>query len=423
MKIEPLSSINGAFDIPADKSITHRAVMFNAIAEGEARVYNPLLGEDCLATIDCMRKLGARIELEENNTIYVKGAKKLKSGVDLYVGNSGTTMRLLSGILCGAGISATLDGDASIRKRPMGRVIEPLAMMGAKISGENGNFAPLKIKSSNIHGIEYTLPVASAQVKSAILLAGLYSDTPTIINEKVRSRNHTELMLASQSANIKYSKNKIIISRSTLKSVDVTVPGDISSAAYLMVLGAILENSSVVLKNIGVNPTRTGILDILKLCGARITILNRRSSGEEPIADILLQTSPNLKPFVIGGDMVPRLVDELPVLAVLACFIKGESVIKDAAELKVKESNRIDTTVNALKKMGADIEATEDGMIIRGKGVLMGGATINAELDHRLAMSMAIAGAASVDGVEIENAEIANVSYPNFYEIFERGTR
>ncbi|HEY8389337.1 MAG TPA: 3-phosphoshikimate 1-carboxyvinyltransferase [Clostridia bacterium] len=420
MTIKPLKRISGAFDLPGDKSITHRAIMFNAVAEGEAKVYNALLGEDCLATIDCMRKLGAKIEVD-NDTVTVIGAKRIKSGQELYVGNSGTTMRLLAGLLCGLGVSAELDGDESIRKRPMNRIIEPLSLMGAKITSREGGFAPLKIKSSDLKGIEYTMPLASAQVKSSLLLAGLNADTPTTIIEPVKTRNHTELMLAAQSADIKIRKNKISISKSSLKSVDVNVPGDISSAAYLMVLTTILKDSCIVLKNVGVNPTRTGILDVIKLSGGRITMLNRRRTGEEPVADMLIQSTDNLKPFVIGGDMIPRLIDEIPILAVLACFADGTSIIKDAKELKVKESNRIDSTVNMLKSLGARIEATEDGMIIHGTGVIMGGKEIDAGLDHRIAMSAAIAGAVSLDGVTIKNAQIADVSYPGFYKIFERG--
>lgn len=420
MTIKPLRSISGAFDLPGDKSITHRAIMFNSIAEGEAKVYNALLGEDCLATINCMRKLGAKISVEPDY-VHIVGARKLKNSQELYVGNSGTTIRLLTGLLCGAGVSAELDGDDSIKKRPMNRIIEPLAMMGAKITSAPGGYAPLKIKGGSLKGIEYKMPVASAQVKSCLLLAGLFAEGTTTIIEDVKTRNHTELMLEAMSANIMVRKNKISISKSSLKSIDITVPGDISSAAYLMVLATILKDSYIVLKNVGVNPTRTGILDILKICGAKITMLNKRSTGEEPVSDMLIQSADAIKPFVIGGDLIPRLIDEIPILAVLACFADGVSVIKDAKELKVKESNRIDTTVNMLKKMGARIEATDDGMIITGTGALMGGVEIDAGLDHRLAMSAAIAGAVSLDGVEIKNAEIADVSYPGFYKIFERG--
>lgn len=420
MTISPLNSISGAFDLPGDKSITHRAIMLNAIAEGEAKVFNALMGEDCKSTIECMKKLGAKIDAD-GSTVNVVGAKKLKSGQDLYVGNSGTTMRLLTGLICGAGISAVIDGDASIQKRPMDRIITPLTMMGAKITAAEGGFPPLKIKSSDLTGIEYTMPMASAQVKSSILLAGINASTPTTIIETTKSRNHTELMLAAQSVNIKRRQNKITVSRSSLKSVNVYVPGDISSAAYLIVLATILKGSGIVLKNVGVNPTRTGILDIIKMCGGKITMLNRRHTGEEPIADMLIQSADIILPFVIQGDIIPRLVDENPILAVLACFADGVSVIKDAGELKVKESNRIVSTVKMLKKMGANIEETDDGMIIHGTGVLMGGTEIDAGLDHRLAMSAAIAGAVSLDGVTIKNAEIADVSYPGFYKIFERG--
>lgn len=416
MIIKPINKINGAFGVPGDKSITHRAIMFNAAAEGTAVVTNALMGEDCLSTIDCMRKLGAKIDID-GATVTVTGAKKFRSGQNLYVGNSGTTIRLLAGLVAGMGVSTVLSGDDSISKRPMNRVAAPLELMGAKISMQEGGYAPIKIKGGTLNGIEYTMPVASAQVKSAIILAALNAGSPTVIHEPVGTRDHTERMLMGQSADIKVEGNTVTVGRSSLKSINVNVPGDISSAAYLMVLATVLKGSSIVIKNVGVNPTRTGIIDVLRMCGGSVTLLNKRMSGEEPVADIMVEYS-EIKPFEIGGDIIPRLIDELPVIAVLACFAAGRSVIKDAAELKVKESNRIDRMVSELRGMGVNIEATEDGMIINGGGVINGGSVVDAGLDHRIAMSIAVAGACSLEGVTIANHQIANVSYPGFYSIF-----
>lgn len=414
MEIKPIKSFQKTVTVAPDKSITHRAIMFNAIANGKATIKNALMGEDCLATIECMRSLGARIEIE-GDVVSVFGTKRLNSS-SLYVGNSGTTFRLLTGLLAGADGQFTIDGDASIRRRPMKRVIDPLALMGADLKSFDGK-APVIINGKKLKGINYDMPVASAQVKSAILLAGMNADGITTVTEKVRSRNHTELMLEAMGAKIWAEKGRVSIMRSALNSLDITVPGDVSSGAYPLVLASCLDGATVTVKKMGINPTRTGVLSVLKNCGITPTLSSKKKNAE-PSADVTVSCGEK-KPFTIDKPIIPFLIDEIPVLAVLACFIEGESVIRGAEELKVKESNRIDTTVNALKAMGADITATDDGMIIRGKGYLKGGATIDPSGDHRIAMAMSVAGALSQEGVEILSPECVAVSYPNFFELFE----
>ncbi|MCL2796671.1 MAG: 3-phosphoshikimate 1-carboxyvinyltransferase [Firmicutes bacterium] len=429
--IPPLKKFNRDIVAPPDKSITHRAILFSAFSEGNVKISNALLGEDCLSTIDCVRKLGAKVDID-GDTVTVTGTSNPQSA-DLYVGNSGTTLRLLAGLLARqTGKTFTLDGDASIRKRPMNRVIEPLTMMGAKISGVDGK-APLKIEGTQLHGIHYQSPVASAQVKSAILLAGLSADGETSVTEPVQSRDHTERMLRYFGVSCQgdgpidhasvvngsvplTTPVTAVVRSSVLTPRDVSVPGDISSAAFPLVLAAGIKGGRVTVRDVGVNPTRDGILRVFQQCGTQFRLFNLREEFE-PVADIELESAP-LKPFHITREFVPLLIDEIPVLAVLACMIEGESVITGAEELKVKESNRIDTVVDNLKKMGADIEARPDGMVIRGKGYLAGGAEIDPQGDHRIAMSMAVAGALSQNGALIKNAECADVSYPGFWELF-----
>lgn len=419
MNVKPITSINGVITPPGDKSVTHRAVMLNAMAEGRATIKNALLGEDCRSTIRCMRALGAEIETD-GTTVSVIGTKKLKSGQKLDVGNSGTTLRLLTGLLSGRRITAELDGDESIRKRPMGRVIDPLTLMGARISSNDGK-TPVKIKSASLKGIRYEMPVASAQIKSAILFAGLSASGETVVVEPAACRNHSEIMLSAMSADIAVKGNEIRVRPSVLKSVDVNVPNDISSAAYPMVLATCLEGSGIVLKNIGINPTRRAVIDIINAHGGRITKLNARTTSGERVADLLVESAV-LRPFDLGGEVIPNIIDEIPVLAVMAAMTRGDSVIRDAQELKVKESNRIVTTVNALRAMGVSAEATEDGMIIHGSGVIMGGAVIDPHMDHRIAMSMAVAAAMSAEGAEIMDDEVVNVSYPGFYtDVIKQG--
>lgn len=416
-----VNSLKGEVNIPGDKSISHRAVMFGSLAEGTTEVTNFLQGADCLSTISCFRKLGIEIEnTSQRILIHGKGLHGLTEPSDtLDTGNSGTTTRLISGILAGQRFTTILNGDASIQTRPMKRIITPLSMMGADITSLNGNdCAPLRICGGQLHGITYKSPVASAQVKSCVLLAGLYADAPTSVTEPVLSRNHTELMLAGFGAHVASSGTTATIEpEPDLNGMKIEVPGDISSAAYFLAAGLMIPNSEILIKNVGINPTRDGILRVAKEMGGDITILNEKTSGGEPTCDLLVRSS-SLKGVTIGGKIIPTLIDEIPMIAVMACFAEGITTIKDAQELKVKESNRIDTVVTNLKAMGAHIEATDDGMIIEG-GYPLHGAVIDSHLDHRIAMSFAI-GALGADGeTRIEGAECVKISYPEFYQTLE----
>lgn len=422
MIFKKVKSLKGEITIPGDKSISHRAIMFGALAQGTTRVKNFLQGADCLSTISCFSAMGIEIENKPlGNEVLVKGnglhGLTAPSSI-LDVGNSGTTMRLISGILSGQNFDSVLTGDASIQKRPMGRVITPLAKMGAQITSlSSNNLAPLSIKGSTtpLKGITYTLPVASAQIKSAVLLAGLYGDSKTTVIEPTPSRNHTELMLTMLGASVKNMDKHITIEPNpTLTAIDLDVPGDISSAAFFIAAGLLVPNSEILIKNVGINPTRDGIIKVFLDMGADITILNTRNTDSEPIADLLVKTS-TLHGTTICDPIIPALIDEIPIIAVAACHASGTTIIKDAQELKVKESNRLDTMVNHLKSMGADVEATEDGMIIHG-GKQLTGAIIDSKLDHRIAMSFAIAGIIAEGETTILNADCVDISYPNFYE-------
>ena len=417
-----VNSLKGEVSIPGDKSISHRAVMFGSLAEGTTEVTNFLQGADCLSTISCFRKLGIEIEnTSQRILIHGKGLHGLTEPSDtLDTGNSGTTTRLISGILAGQRFTTILNGDASIQTRPMKRIITPLSMMGADITSLKGNdCAPLRICGGQLHGIAYKSPVASAQVKSCVLLAGLYADAPTSVTEPVLSRNHTELMLAGFGAHVASSGTTATIEpEPDLNGMKIEVPGDISSAAYFLAAGLMIPNSEILIKNVGINPTRDGILRVAKEMGGDITILNEKTSGGEPTCDLLVRSS-SPKGVTIGGKIIPTLIDEIPMIAVMACFAEGITTIKDAQELKVKESNRIDTVVTNLKAMGAHIEATDDGMIIEG-GYPLHGAVIDSHLDHRIAMSFAI-GALGADGeTRIEGAECVKISYPEFYQTLEK---
>ena len=417
-----VNSLKGEVSIPGDKSISHRAVMFGSLAEGTTEVTNFLQGADCLSTISCFRKLGIEIEnTSQRILIHGKGLHGLTEPSDtLDTGNSGTTTRLISGILAGQRFTTILNGDASIQTRPMKRIMTPLSMMGADITSLKGNdCAPLRICGGQLHGVSYTSPVASAQVKSCILLAGLYADAPTSVTEPVLSRNHTELMLAGFGAHVTSSGTTATIEpEPDLNGMKIEVPGDISSAAYFLAAGLMIPNSEIMIKNVGINPTRDGILRVAKEMGGNITILNEKTSGGEPTCDLLVRSS-SLKGVTIGGEIIPTLIDEIPMIAVMACFAEGITTIKDAQELKVKESNRIDTVVTNLKAMGAHIEATDDGMIIEG-GYPLHGAVIDSHLDHRIAMSFAV-GALGADGeTTIEGADCVKISYPEFYQTLEK---
>jgi 3-phosphoshikimate 1-carboxyvinyltransferase len=418
MKLSRTQGLKGSISIPGDKSISHRSIMFGSIAEGTTTIRNFLMGADCLATIDCFRSMGIDIEVtDELVTVHGKGLHGLsKPDKVLDVGNSGTTTRLISGILSGQDFDVILSGDASLNSRPMKRIMTPLNAMGADITSVNGNdCAPLSIKGSHIRASHYDSPVASAQVKSAVLLAGLYGNGPTSVTEPAVSRNHTELMLQSFGVKVECEgKTATIYPPEQMIGQDIIVPGDISSAAYFIVAGLITPDSEITMKHVGINPTRDGIIKVCQAMGADITLSNVEDSNGEPTADITVRTS-KLHGTKIGGDIIPTLIDEIPIIALLACFADGETVIKNAEELKVKESNRIDLMVNNLKRMGADAVATEDGMIIRG-GRPLHGISLNCKYDHRIAMTFSIAGINADGEMDIEDAECVDVSYPNFYE-------
>lgn len=404
--------------MPGDKSISHRSIMLGSIAKGNTEVEGFLQGADCLSSIACFRKMGVEIENNGDKVlVHGRGLRGLKAPDSMLdVGNSGTTTRLMSGILAAQPFVSIVNGDASIQKRPMKRIITPLSQMGADIRRLRGNdCTPLEIHGTNLRGIHYDSPVASAQVKSAILLAGLYADGETSVTEPEVSRNHTELMFEEFGVDIRTEGKTVYVKPAEeLYAKKIVVPGDISSATYFLVAAAITPNSCVTVKNVGINPTRDGILRVLSNMGADVTVEKMSGDIGEPTADVTVRTS-DLKGCVVGGEVIPTLIDEIPAIAILACFAKGETVIKDAAELKVKESNRIDVMVENLKKMGADIEATEDGMIIRG-GKTLHGAVIDSHLDHRIAMSFAVA-AMNADGeTEIIGADCVDISYPGFYE-------
>lgn len=422
MIIKKISGLSGEVTVPGDKSISHRSIMLGSLAKGTTEVHGFLQGADCLSSIACFEKMGVEIDNRKDIVLIhgrgLHGLQEPRTVLD--VGNSGTTTRLMSGILAAQKFTSKINGDASIQKRPMRRIMTPLSMMGADIKSELGNdCAPLIINGQNLKGIHYDSPVASAQVKSAILFAGLYADGETSVTEPAVSRNHTELMFEEYGVDIKCEEKTVTMKPAEeLHARKIIVPGDISSATYFIVAAAITPNSCVTIKNVGINPTRDGIIQVCKMMGADIKI--EKTSGEigEPTADITVSTS-SLKGCTIGGDIIPTLIDEIPAIAILACFADGETVIKDAEELKVKESNRIDVVVNNLKLMGADIEATEDGMIIRG-GKTLHGAQIDSKLDHRIAMSFAIAGMNADGETEILGSECVDISYPDFYSDLQR---
>lgn len=409
--------LRGELAVPGDKSISHRAVMLGALAKGTTSVTNFLKGADCLSTISCFEKMGIEIEqLPSEILIHGKGLHGLNAPETILdAGNSGTTTRLLSGILAGQAFCTTLTGDASIQKRPMTRIITPLSQMGGKIESLSDNgCAPLKITGHPLKPIHYLSPVSSAQVKSCVLLAGMYADGITKVTEPYLSRNHSELMLRSFGADvISEGTAAAITGNPVLEGQKVIVPGDISSAAYFIAAGLLIPGSEILIKDVGINPTRDGILKVCADMGADIQLLNKREYGKEPVADILVKHS-ELKATVIEGALIPTLIDELPMLAVMAAFAQGTTVIRDAQELKVKESNRLDIIVQHLSAMGADIIPTEDGMEIHG-GKPLKGAVLDSYMDHRIAMSFAVAGMAADGETEILNASCVDISYPEFY--------
>ena len=416
MEIKKQTNLRGTLTVPGDKSISHRAVMFGSLAKGTTRISHFLEGADCLSTITCFRKMGIDIERNASEImVHGKGLHGLSAPDSILdVGNSGTTTRLISGILAGQNFTSELDGDDSIRTRPMKRIMTPLTSMGADITSKRDNgCAPLVIYGKTLHGIHYDSPVASAQVKSCVLLAGMYADGITSVTEPFLSRNHTEIMLNYFGAKVtSEGTTASIVPEPALNGREIQVPGDISSAAYFIAAGLLTPGSEILLKNVGINPTRAGILKVCMDMGADITLLNESTEGE-PTADLLIRTS-NLKGTTIEGGIIPTLIDEIPMIAVMAAFADGTTVIRDAQELKVKESDRITVMVDNLKRMGADIEGTEDGMIIHG-GKPMHGAAIDSHLDHRVAMSFAVAGTICDGTMDILNGDCVNISYPEFY--------
>lgn len=417
--------LRGTVTVPGDKSISHRSIMFGALSKGTTRVTNFLQGADCLSTIACFQQMGIEIEnREEEILIHGKGLHGLRAPKEvLDVGNSGTTTRLISGILAGQHFTAQLTGDESIQSRPMKRIMEPLGQMGAKIESIKGNgCAPLQIQGAALRGIHYNSPVASAQVKSCILLAGLYADGPTSLTEPYLSRNHSEILLRHFGALVmSEGTTATVLPEPNLQAQDIRVPGDISSAAYFIAAGLIVPDSEILIKNVGINPTRDGLLKVCKAMGADIIILNEDHGNGEPTADLLVRYS-SLRGTTVEGAVIPTLIDELPVVAALACFAKGTTVIKDAQELKVKESNRIDVMVKNLTAMGADVTETEDGMVIEG-GHPLHGAVIDSRLDHRIAMTFAVTALAADGETQIEGADCVKISYPTFYQDLDSLTR
>lgn len=418
--------LKGSFELIGDKSISHRAVMFSSISKGYNKISNFLMGQDCLSTISCFRKMGVDIKIDGKD-VYVKGNGLYglqKPNEILDVGNSGTTIRLMMGILAGNKFDATLVGDDSIAKRPMKRVTDPLRLMGCNIEGnDDANYTPIKIYGGNLTAIDYHMPVASAQVKSALILASLYANDTSFIYEKVKSRNHTEIMLKSFGADINVEDLKISINPvNELFSQDIYVPGDISSAAFIIVSTLITKGSEVIIKNVGLNETRTGILDVVKSMNGNIEIINERLVGGELVGDLLVRYTKDLCATTIDKDIIPRLIDEIPIIAILATQAEGTTIIKDASELKVKESNRIKAMVDNLKVLGAEVEELEDGMIIRGKSKLNGG-KITTFKDHRIAMAFSTLNLISNEKIILDYKDCINVSFPGYFELIKSLTK
>lgn len=414
--------LRGSFELIGDKSISHRAVMFSSISKGHNKISNFLMGQDCLSTISCFRKMGVDIQIDGKD-VYVKGnglygLQRPKEILD--VGNSGTTIRLMMGILAGNKFDTTLIGDNSIAKRPMKRVTDPLRLMGCNIEGkDDANYTPIKIYGGDLKAIDYHMPVASAQVKSALILASLYANDASFIYEKVKSRNHTEIMLKSFGADINIENLKIGVNPvNELFSQDIYVPGDISSAAFIIVSALITKGSEVIIKNVGLNETRTGIIDVVKNMNGDIEIINERLVGGELVGDLLVRYTKDLCATTIDKDIIPRLIDEIPVIAVLATQAEGTTIIKDAQELKVKESNRIKSMVENLKILGADIEELEDGMIIKGKSKLNGG-KIKTFKDHRIAMAFSTLNLISNEKIKLDDEDCINVSFPGYFDLIK----
>lgn len=417
------SSIQGAFKVPGDKSISHRALLFSSLAEGKSEISGISTGGDVKSTMSCLRQLGVKIE-QSGGVVKVQGEgkwafKRPESTLD--AGNSGTTMRLLTGILAGQKFETAITGDETLRRRPMQRIVGPLSEMGAKIVGSDNMTAPLRVfPADKLHGIRYELPLPSAQVKSSIILAGMFAEGETIVVEPVESRDHTERMLKLPKTKGPSGLETRITQDYEVMPAEYDVPGDISSAAFFLAAGAILPSSTVTARGITLNPTRTGFLDVLEMMGAKVKIENVREAAGEPLGDVTVSHS-ELKGVEIGGEMIPRLIDEIPVIGVLAAFAKGETRIRDAHDLRRKESDRIVAVVDNLDAMGGEVQELDDGFVVNGTGHLAG-ADIDTYKDHRIAMAFAVAGLAADGVTTIRNAEWAQISFPEFYDILERIT-
>lgn len=423
MEVRQARALRGTIEVPGDKSISHRAAIIGALATGDTTITNFLPGADCLATLECLRALGVDIEGPDSTNrviVHGHGPESLVEPDDvLNAANSGTTFRLLAGVLAGSPFFTVLTGDASLRRRPMARIVRPLTAMGATVRGrQNDSLPPLAIRGGGLHGIDYHLPMASAQVKSAILLAGLFADGTTTVTEPAPSRDHTERMLKGFGANIrKEALTTVLEPGRPLHGQEIKVPGDISSAAFWLVAGTLVPESEIVIRGVGVNPTRNGIIEVLQRMGADIRVIPREPAAGEPVADLRV-TSARLRGTEIGGELVPRLIDEIPVLALAAALAEGRTVISGAAELKVKESNRLATTAAELRRFGARIEERADGLMIEGVPYLTGAAA-RSHGDHRIAMTVLIAGLVARGTTTLDDASSIDVSYPGFTNVLE----
>ncbi len=418
VRVDKINTLKGEIEVPSDKSLSHRSVMLGSLCKGKINIKNFSQGEDCQNTLKIFRQLGADVKFENEKNFTLECKELLPSKNVLYVGNSGTTIRLLSGILAGQSFESRLEGDISLSKRPMKRIIEPLQAMGANISSLNNDFkAPLIIKPSKLTGIDYVLPIASAQVKSCLLFAGLFADGKTTVTEPYKSRDHSERMLKYLGANINVLANKAEIEKSELEPKDIIISGDISSAAFFLAAAAIVPNAVVTVKNVGVNQTRTGILDVLRNMGANIEILNQRIVCAEEVADIKVSYSENMRGVTIEGEMIPRLIDELPVIAILASQAQGTTIVKDAQDLKNKESDRIKSVCREFSKLGVNIQEKDDGFVIEGQTKLKGDTIIETYHDHRLAMSAYVAGLICEKPILINDFEWVNTSFPEFLRL------
>ncbi|MFA6989106.1 MAG: 3-phosphoshikimate 1-carboxyvinyltransferase [Candidatus Gastranaerophilaceae bacterium] len=416
LKVQKIKTgLKGSITIPSDKSVSHRAAMFSSLTRGNVEISNFSKGADCHSTLEVLTQLGVEVKFKSETNLIINNKNGFSTPSEiLNAGNSGTTIRLMSGMLVGQNFICSITGDESLKTRPMGRIIEPLRLMGANITPDNNdNKAPLTIIGSKLTGINYNSPISSAQVKSCLILAGLHSEGNTIITEPYLSRDHTEKMLKYMGAAINVHENTVSITKSELKSVPISIPGDISSAAFFLVAGSIVPNSEIIIKNVGLNPTRTGIIDVLTSMGSNIEILNYRTECGEEVGDIRVSYS-KLKGTIIEGSIIPRLIDELPVIAVAATQAEGQTIIKDAQDLKNKESDRIKTVCLELEKLGANIEETPDGFIIEGKTPLKGGCELECYHDHRLAMSWYVAGLIANSEIIINEFNWVNISFPEF---------